>query len=678
MNSFFLRLSSCWLLVAGLVATLPRIAQAQCTVNTPPCAAPFIATDVLTGQEVQALCVGRAVRFAPACGRTIPLDLLYYNALATPNLTTNTTPAACNFVPGRLASNTYTPTAAGPVSISELANTGPIAGGGVGTGTVYVRNFQVVASAAPTFTLTACQGNTISITITDSHYDQYYAQINGSSALIGPLVAGSTTTITRPSVINVTLIGRYRADGLCEGRATQLVPIIAAPFTPVLSRLTKAGPLPGSVLLEVGSLGAGYKYDVQRADASSPTGFRRVAAVAAGSTSVTLPSAPAGQYRVGRRDFCASDSAFSTLVPTIVLSGASVNNVNNLTWQTAGPVASYTLLRDGTTLATLPASATSYADATVTCGTRYTYRLHAAVGASSQSVSNDVAVQTVSTLPPPAPLLNASFTLTNQVLLSAVQASGAAIAAGGQLYYSRQGGPASLDFPVRAGAIDTLRDPAPLAALQAAPPCYTVRLQDICGNTSVASPPTCPSLLTAVATDPDGLTARLNWSAFRGPGSPGQAVSYRVLSIAADGTVLAASAPTASLEYQDLAPPTDRQIIRYRIEASGAGLPAGIVSYSNVASLGRRPRLVVPNAFTPNGDGLNDVLELKGRYLNAFTFVVVDRNGQEVFRSTDRSQTWDGTIRGHAPINSAYVWRLTMQDEANQPFTQTGTVTILK
>jgi gliding motility-associated-like protein len=92
----------------------------------------------------------------------------------------------------------------------------------------------------------------------------------------------------------------------------------------------------------------------------------------------------------------------------------------------------------------------------------------------------------------------------------------------------------------------------------------------------------------------------------------------------------------------------------------------------------RQPYLAVPNAFTPNGDGLNDVLELKGRYLAGFSFVVVDRNGQQVFQATDRGQTWDGTIRGHAPVNGAYVWRFTMQDEAGQPYTRTGSVTILK
>jgi gliding motility-associated-like protein len=217
-----------------------------------------------------------------------------------------------------------------------------------------------------------------------------------------------------------------------------------------------------------------------------------------------------------------------------------------------------------------------------------------------------------------------------------------------------------------------------VAALLAAPPCYTVRLQDVCGNASAASLPTCPVLLAVAAADPEGLTARLSWSAFQGPGGPAAGVSYRVLTLSPTGAVLATSAPLTGLSYLDPAPPTTFQVLRYRVEASGGGLPGSTTSYSNVASLTRQPRLVVPNAFTPNGDGLNDVLELKGRYLSGFTFVVVDRNGQEAFRATDRSQTWDGTIRGHAPVNGAYVWRFSLRDEAGQDFSQTGTVTILK
>jgi gliding motility-associated-like protein len=275
-----------------------------------------------------------------------------------------------------------------------------------------------------------------------------------------------------------------------------------------------------------------------------------------------------------------------------------------------------------------------------------------------------------------------SFNLNNYVVLTATPGTGTAFGPGGQVLISRQNGGGTFAFaPLRTGtagvASRVLRDSI-LSTVPTVAPCYSAVVRDTCGNTSPTGPTSCPALLTVAAADPEGLTAQLTWSAFQGPGSPAAPVTYRVLTIAADGTVLATSAPTTSLTYLDLAPPTDRQILRYRVEASGGGLPTGTVSYSNVGSLTRRPRLAMPTAFTPNGDGLNDVLELKGRYLQNFVFIIVDRNSQEVFRATDRTLPWDGTIKGHAPVNGAYVWRFDLTGEDNQPFRQTGTITILK
>jgi gliding motility-associated-like protein len=149
--------------------------------------------------------------------------------------------------------------------------------------------------------------------------------------------------------------------------------------------------------------------------------------------------------------------------------------------------------------------------------------------------------------------------------------------------------------------------------------------------------------------------------------------------LAADGTVLVGSVPVGTnLSFTDTSPPPDERVLRYRVQVSGAGIPAGTFSYSNVATVPRVPRVQLPTAFTPNGDGLNDVLEVKGRFLGNYVFVVVDRNGQEVFRGTKRSDTWDGTIRGRAPVNGAYVWRFQQSTEDGKLTTETGTVTIIK
>ena len=112
-------------------------------------------------------------------------------------------------------------------------------------------------------------------------------------------------------------------------------------------------------------------------------------------------------------------------------------------------------------------------------------------------------------------------------------------------------------------------------------------------------------------------------------------------------------------------------MLRYRLQISGGGLPAGTFSYSNVATRqrGQLP-LTIPTAFTPNGDGLNDVLEVKGQYLQRLHLYGVDRNGQEVFRGTQRTETWDGRINGHAPVLGAYVWRFQQDGRRRQAVLQ--------
>ena len=57
------------------------------------------------------------------------------------------------------------------------------------------------------------------------------------------------------------------------------------------------------------------------------------------------------------------------------------------------------------------------------------------------------------------------------------------------------------------------------------------------------------------------------------------------------------------------------------------------------------PFVFVPNAFSPNNDNNNDVLYVRGLYIEKVIFRVFDRWGEMVFESVDVSQGWDGTFR---------------------------------
>jgi gliding motility-associated-like protein len=68
----------------------------------------------------------------------------------------------------------------------------------------------------------------------------------------------------------------------------------------------------------------------------------------------------------------------------------------------------------------------------------------------------------------------------------------------------------------------------------------------------------------------------------------------------------------------------------------------------------------IPTGFTPNNDGLNDVLRLEGADIDAerFTFQIFNRFGELVYESNDPSNAWTGEVRtgDHFAPNGAYSW----------------------
>ena len=63
-----------------------------------------------------------------------------------------------------------------------------------------------------------------------------------------------------------------------------------------------------------------------------------------------------------------------------------------------------------------------------------------------------------------------------------------------------------------------------------------------------------------------------------------------------------------------------------------------------------------PNAFTPNGDGVNDYFQLEHYNIKSWTVTVYDRWGNQVYTSTDLNFRWDGSLQGQAAPEGVYVY----------------------
>lgn len=75
--------------------------------------------------------------------------------------------------------------------------------------------------------------------------------------------------------------------------------------------------------------------------------------------------------------------------------------------------------------------------------------------------------------------------------------------------------------------------------------------------------------------------------------------------------------------------------------------------------------LYVPNTFTPNGDGQNDIFYAYGEFVDEFHMMVFDRWGNLIFESYDIYKGWDGRVQGHSTICQidTYVWRISYTEK---------------
>ena len=88
--------------------------------------------------------------------------------------------------------------------------------------------------------------------------------------------------------------------------------------------------------------------------------------------------------------------------------------------------------------------------------------------------------------------------------------------------------------------------------------------------------------------------------------------------------------------------------------------------------------MYVPNAFTPNNDGANDVLYVRGICLQSLTFMVFNRWGEKVFETADQKLGWDGTYKGEEMNTGVFVYRLEGKTYDGKGFSAKGNITLIR
>jgi gliding motility-associated-like protein len=101
-------------------------------------------------------------------------------------------------------------------------------------------------------------------------------------------------------------------------------------------------------------------------------------------------------------------------------------------------------------------------------------------------------------------------------------------------------------------------------------------------------------------------------------------------------------------------------------------------AYVTVKVFKTNPQVFVPTAFTPNGDGKNDLFRPIAVGMKGIEyFRVYNRWGQMVFNTTENGRGWDGKIDGKVQSTNTFVWIVKGTDYLDKPFFRKGTVTLI-
>ncbi|MFN5088786.1 MAG: T9SS type B sorting domain-containing protein, partial [Bacteroidota bacterium] len=126
-----------------------------------------------------------------------------------------------------------------------------------------------------------------------------------------------------------------------------------------------------------------------------------------------------------------------------------------------------------------------------------------------------------------------------------------------------------------------------------------------------------------------------------------------------------------------IAMPNDTTI--YKVIASKQGCSVTGTIRINVDDVQcEEPNIFVPNAFTPNNDGNNDELLVRGRWITSLRFVVYNRYGQELFTTNNQLEGWDGTYKGKDLGPDVFGYYLTVRCLDGGNFAKRGNVTLIK
>ena len=203
---------------------------------------------------------------------------------------------------------------------------------------------------------------------------------------------------------------------------------------------------------------------------------------------------------------------------------------------------------------------------------------------------------------------------------------------------------------------------------------YRLRGMDSCGNISGPDEISRSILLT---TDLVERAPMLNWSPYIFWTKGVDFYQVEIFNEVPHAWEIVAQVPADQNYYHDDKSEYKQEKYCYRVtafEKDGNHLQ----SLSNTSCESVGPVQYFPNAFSPNGDNLNDRFAISGKYLKEVNMEIFDRWGKMLWKSSPGEQGWNGTHNGTDCPEGVYIWKANGMGFDGTEFKRNGTVTLLR
>lgn len=142
--------------------------------------------------------------------------------------------------------------------------------------------------------------------------------------------------------------------------------------------------------------------------------------------------------------------------------------------------------------------------------------------------------------------------------------------------------------------------------------------------------------------------------------------------------------PSEGLSCTDCLTPTVltyENFITYEVDitySSGVGISQCFTDASSVVQVDNNLRFFIPDAFTPNGDGINDDFRVYGEGFRNVSLLIFNRWGEKLFESFNQFEGWDATYKGELVDPGVYTYFFEGEYLDGKEVSQKGSVTVLR